>query len=167
MIRITERNQGETMPYRLPVTIAAFALALFAMLAPAAAQQPTQAQIGAIRQSCRSDYQAHCASVPTGGSAALACLQENASSLSPACGRAVAAVNGGAAAGASAPPAQRQSQPQGGGAGGLREACGADYRSYCRGIRPGGGRAMACLKENAASLSPNCQQALSSMRGAR
>ncbi len=40
--------------------------------APAAlAQQPSRAQIGAIRANCRADYQAHCASVPTGGLAAL------------------------------------------------------------------------------------------------
>ena len=34
----------------------------------AGAQQPSQAQADAIRQSCRGDYQAHCAGVPTGGS---------------------------------------------------------------------------------------------------
>jgi hypothetical protein len=41
-----------------------------ALAAPALAQQPTSAQAGAIRQACRDDYQAHCASVHTGGSAA-------------------------------------------------------------------------------------------------
>jgi hypothetical protein len=71
---------------------------LAALAAPALAQQPTSAQAGAIRQACRSDYQAHCASVPTGGSAALACLQQNAASLSPGCQQAVKAVGGGAGA---------------------------------------------------------------------
>ena len=47
--------------------------------------QPTQAQASAIRQNCRGDYQANCASVPTGGSEALACLQRNAAKISPAC----------------------------------------------------------------------------------
>ena len=44
----------------------------------ASAQQPTSAQASAIRSACRADYQANCAGVPTGGEAALACLQQNA-----------------------------------------------------------------------------------------
>jgi hypothetical protein len=55
--------------------------------------QPTQAQIGAMRQACRSDYMRVCSSVPTGGAAALQCLQQNEARLSPACGRAVAAAS--------------------------------------------------------------------------
>jgi hypothetical protein len=73
--------------------------ALLAALAlPAQAQQPTSAQASAIRQACRADYQAHCASVPTGGSAALACLQQNAASLSPGCQQALKSASGGGAA---------------------------------------------------------------------
>ena len=71
---------------------------ILALLASGAlAQQPTQAQANAIRQSCRSDYQAHCASVPTGGSAALQCLKDNLASLSPGCQGAVGATEGEAA----------------------------------------------------------------------
>ena len=55
--------------------------------------EPTQEEIGAIRGACRSDYMQACSSVPTGGAAALRCLQSHASSLSPACGQAVAAVS--------------------------------------------------------------------------
>ncbi|MGA8382237.1 MAG: hypothetical protein WB710_14035, partial [Stellaceae bacterium] len=62
---------------------------LFALALPAVAQQPTAAQRNAIRQACPADYQAHCASVPTGGRASLVCLQQHASSLSAACRRAV------------------------------------------------------------------------------
>jgi hypothetical protein len=61
----------------------------------AVAQQPSQAPIGAIRSACRSDYQAHGASVPTGGSAALECLQKNVASLSAPCQKAVTAAEGG------------------------------------------------------------------------
>src|SRR5215831_7232684 len=61
------------------------ALALGVFAESALAQQPTQAQTNAIRQSCRADYQTYCASVPAGGSAALGCLKENAATLSPAC----------------------------------------------------------------------------------
>ncbi len=59
-----------------------------------AAQQPTSAQISAIRSNCRSDYQRYCASVPTGGSAALQCLEQNSAKLSGACQQAVGAAMG-------------------------------------------------------------------------
>ena len=54
---------------------------------PTAAQQPSPAQASAIRSSCRGDYQAHCAGVPTGGQASLACLQQNMAGLSPVVGK--------------------------------------------------------------------------------
>src|SRR5712691_9259837 len=72
---------------------------------PAVAQKPTQAQINAMRQACRSDYQTYCSSVPTGGSAALTCLQQNAQSLSGPCQQAVAAVGGSASSAQSQRPA--------------------------------------------------------------
>ena len=67
-----------------------------------AAQQPTAAQGNAIRAACRADYQANCASVPTGGAAALACLQQNASRTSAACRQALSAVDSAAPAAAKA-----------------------------------------------------------------
>jgi len=42
----------------------------------------------------------------------------------------------------------------------IRGTCGADFRSYCRGAGVGGGRAIGCLRENAANLSPRCREAL-------
>jgi|GEM_PF-358029 len=68
----------------------AFALLLLGL--PGFAQQPSQAQIGAIRRACRGDYMAHCSSVPTGGRAALECLVRHESQLSPSCHDAVAAI---------------------------------------------------------------------------
>jgi hypothetical protein len=148
-------------------------LALASGIGAAAAQQPTQAQANAIRQSCRSDYQAHCASVPTGGSAALQCLQSNMASLSQGCHAAVAAVGGGGMAGA-APPAGAAApggaMPQGAMRGrmmGLRQACGGDFRSVCPGVMPGGGRALQCLADHQESLSEPCRAALAEARGAR
>jgi hypothetical protein len=64
----------------------------FAFAAPAFSQAPTDAQRSAIRSACRSDYQAHCASIQPGGAASLQCLQQNMSSLSPSCQTAVRAV---------------------------------------------------------------------------
>jgi hypothetical protein len=69
------------------------ALTVFALLtlgATAPAQQPTQAQISAIRSACRGDYQANCAGVPTGGQAALQCLQQHAAAVSTGCRNALA-----------------------------------------------------------------------------
>ena len=60
--------------------------------ASAFAQAPTDAQREAIRSACRSDYIAHCSSVPPGGLESLQCLQKNMSSLSGSCKSAVSAV---------------------------------------------------------------------------
>jgi hypothetical protein len=133
----------------------------------AGAQQPTQAQQNAIRQSCRADYQANCAGVPSGGMAALQCLQQHTASLSPSCGAAVGAVGAlgqGAAAAPATPPPRAQSvpaMPPREEMALMRSACGADYRRVCRGVRPGGGQAMQCLKANFQSLSAGCRRVLS------
>jgi hypothetical protein len=111
--------------------------------------------------------------VPPGGAAALQCLARNQAKLSAACGKAVAAVSGAStpttvattptAGGATAPAAAMVLRPMrpreelmv------LRSACGADVRSLCGGVAPGGGRIAQCLAGNAASLSPACRQVLS------
>ena len=147
-------------------------LSLFMVAGTAAAQQPTQAQIGAIKQSCRADYQANCSNVPTGGSAALQCLQGHMASLSPPCQTAVGAVAGGGgsvaapqAARSSGAPASSMSPRQEVAV--LRRSCGRDYRAYCQGVQPGGGRGMACLAANETRLSPGCRGALAEAHGAR
>ncbi|WP_245310075.1 cysteine rich repeat-containing protein, partial [Bradyrhizobium jicamae] len=43
----------------------------------------------------------------------------------------------------------------------LRSACGADVRSICGSVAPGGGRIVQCLATNAAQLSPACKDVLS------
>jgi hypothetical protein len=133
--------------------------------AAAPAGKPTNAQISAIRSACRSDYPKVCAGVPTGGAAALQCLEKNKTNVSAACGKAVGAVGGGtteAAAPAAAPAAALVLRPMrpreelfv------LRSACGGDVRSLCAGVEPGGGRIARCLGGNAASLSRACKEVL-------
>ena len=146
------------------------ALLLPALAATALAQQPSQAQIGAIKQSCRSDYQSVCSGVPTGGSAALQCLQGHMASLSPACQSAVGAIGGSAPAaqsqpspGAAPPPAMSPREE----AAMMRRSCGGDFRAYCQGVRPGGGRALGCLAQNQLRLSPSCKGALAEAWGQR
>jgi Cysteine rich repeat len=158
--------------------------------ASTAAKKPSSAQAAAIRSACRSDYMAHCASVPTGGAAALNCLKQNKSNLSANCQQAVNAAGGGAASGGAAAPAEGGAPAQGGAAADtataapdaapaaapmalrsmrprevlfvLRSACGADMRALCGDVPPGGGRIVQCLAAKAASLSPACHDVLGS-----
>lgn len=44
--------------------------------------------------------------------------------------------------------------------GAVRAACAEDYKALCSTVQPGGGRIIACLKENAGKLSAGCQKAL-------
>jgi hypothetical protein len=49
----------------------------------------------------------------------------------------------------------------------LRQACAADVRTLCPGVQPGGGALKACLRQNAAKVSPGCRTALKEARAAR
>ena len=42
----------------------------------------------------------------------------------------------------------------------MRQACGADYRAHCNGVRIVGGGALTCLVSHASSLSPTCKGVL-------
>ncbi len=175
------------------VWAAALVAATIGAAGDALAQQPSQAQLNALRSSCRSDYMAHCSSVPTGGAPALNCLKQHMPALSGGCRSAVNAISPAApapaaAAPAAAPaapppvmqaapappptmqaapaappaaaarkpgPAQRQAEAKA-----IGRACRADYRVHCAGIAPGGSASIACLKRNARTLSRECLQAL-------
>jgi hypothetical protein len=52
------------------------AAALFGV-GQAAAQQPSQDQIAAVKSNCRSDFMAKCWGVPRGGTEAFQCLKKN------------------------------------------------------------------------------------------
>jgi hypothetical protein len=45
----------------------------------------------------------------------------------------------------------------------VRTKCRAEYRAYCSDVDIGGGRVVACLQSNAASLSPACQSGLAEL----
>jgi hypothetical protein len=149
------------------------------------AGKPSSAQISAVRSACRSDYPKVCAGVPTGGAPALECLDKNKAKLSSACEKAVTAATGGGAAPASGGAPAAAAAPAATGAAAapaapvvivlrpmrpreelfvLRSACGADVRTICGGVAPGGGRIVQCLATNAASLSPACQDVLSQFK---
>ena len=175
------------------------ATSLMVLTSPLAAQQPTSAQRSAIREACRTDYEAHCANVPSGGKQALMCLQQNMANLSQGCQIAVGAVGkttaappvaappASAAAPVAPPPLAAAPVAPSGTVGAVtappappmramtprqeialvRTSCGEDFRMYCGNVQMGGGRAVACLRANAASLSPTCQNALMGMRRSR
>ena len=100
---------------RAAVLWVSLATAGIAIATPAYSQAPTDAQRSAIRAECRSDYKAHCASVPPGGMASLQCLQKNMSGLSSGCQSAVRAVEAPAESKAepapAAAPAKAESAP--------------------------------------------------------
>jgi hypothetical protein len=82
---------------------ALLAATLFAAATPALSQGPSEAQREAVKSQCRSDYMAHCSSIPPGGEASLQCLAKNMSSLSAGCASAVRAVEAAAAPKTEAP----------------------------------------------------------------
>lgn len=144
--------------------------------AGAPAKKPSSAQVAAIRSACRSDYQQNCAGVPTGGAAALNCLEKNKANLSANCQKAVDAASGaGSPAAGGAPADTATASPATAPAGALvlrpmrpremifvlRSACGQDVRALCAGVAAGGGRIIECLATQAASLSPACSNVLS------
>jgi hypothetical protein len=49
----------------------------------------------------------------------------------------------------------------------VRQACASDARALCSGVKPGGGRTAACMREHTDKLSQNCRQALSATRAPR
>jgi hypothetical protein len=142
--------------------------------------KPSSAQISAIRSNCRSDYPKVCAGVPTGGAAALECLEKNKAKLSATCGKAVAAASGGGAAPAAgnAAPATANAAPDAAAPAAApaplalrpmlpreilfvaRSACGPDVRALCAGVPVGGGRIIECLASQPAALSPACRDVL-------
>ncbi|MBV8506324.1 MAG: hypothetical protein JOZ11_11035 [Alphaproteobacteria bacterium] len=56
--------------------------------------------------------------------------------------------------------AQKPSQAQ---ISAVRQACPADYQTYCSNVPTGGSASLACLKRNAQSLSQSCQQAVAAI----
>ncbi|WP_244490466.1 hypothetical protein [Rhizobium sp. Root708] len=144
--------------------------------APAAPQstsvQPTQAQRNAVKSACQRDFMAQCPGVQPGGQHALSCLQQQSAKLSAPCQQAVSAIStttGSIAApsanAATAPATPKMAMPTFSPREEvviLRDACGPDFRSLCRMVPLGGGRGIACLRDNIQRVSPGCHRVLTS-----
>src|SRR4051812_29655545 len=168
---------------------AAITVAILINAAPAFAQAPSEAQREAIKSECRSDYIAHCSSIPPGGEASLQCLQKNMVSLAPGCQSAVKAVEAPAApkaesapatpkaesapaasttkpaAETAAPKAAAAKQPSSAQISAIRSACRSDYPKVCAGVPTGGAPALECLEKNKAKLSAGCEKAVAAASG--
>jgi len=138
----------------------------------ALAQAPSEARMQAIRSNCVSDYRANCSSVPTGGMAALVCLQRHENKLSNACWSAVEAVGGGSRATSRNSGSTITILPDGGA---FRDApvlsfgeelrlaadtCFRDFHLFCPDVPVGHGNALFCLKVHGPKLEPACRRAL-------
>ena len=93
-------------------------------------------QARAENDACRADVQKFCKDVKPGGRRIIDCLKQHESQLSEGCkGRGAQAKKKGQA---------------------FRAACASDHEKFCKEVRPGAGRIIACLKKHQSALSANC-----------
>ena len=85
---------------------------------------------------CAADVKKFCGDVKPGQGAIAKCMKAHETELSPACRE---------SSKARAEKAER-----------VREECKADAEKLCKGIAPGGGRILSCLKSRQPELQPAC-----------
>lgn len=123
------------------------AAALASLLAVAAAG-PAAAQ--SVFEACDAEIAARCADVQPGGGRLVACLYAHEDKLSESCDAAVADV-----ADLLDLFFERVRY--------AKQQCLPDITKLCADVDLGGGRLISCLKDNAASLSPECGAVVSEM----
>jgi hypothetical protein len=94
---------------------------------------------------CAADAKKFCGDVKPGGGRVVKCMKSHEAELSPACQAEMKRAE------------ERIEQ--------VKEECNADAKKFCKGIRPGGGRILACLKSHQSELAPAC--AAEFQRGAK
>jgi hypothetical protein len=92
-----------------------------------------QGQLG----SCADDIAKLCKEVNPGGGRLAECLKENEKELSPACA-------------ASIKDTKKKLKD-------AHQACADDVQKFCKGVKPGQGRIVNCLREHNKDLSTTCQ----------
>jgi hypothetical protein len=98
-----------------------------------------------VSSACQGDVAKLCPNVQKGGGRILQCLRQNAAQLSDGCRTTLKHVAG---------------EMREGGAMEWMRACRDDIPKLCQGVEPGGGRIVACLKQNSGSVSAGCKSAL-------
>jgi hypothetical protein len=148
-------------PAALPPKQAVVAPPAAAAPAPAAAAVPTPQQLGAIKFTCRRDFQVHCRGVPPGGTEAVACLQRNAGKLTPDCKTSLVDIGDAVppAGVALAPTSHTPNAPIAMTAV-IGRACTRDLLLHCRNTGVGDGQKIACLMARGQKLAVLCKTAL-------
>jgi len=96
------------------------------------------------QEACGPDVERLCKGVPPGEGRILACLEEHRDEISPIClERARAEID------------KVRSKIQN-----WQQACGADVQKHCKGVPPGQGRILNCLRQHSGQVSPACRDTL-------
>lgn len=109
-------------------------------MALAGAAAPTMAADNAPKREgpCAADVKKFCGDVKPGEGRIARCMKSHEKDLSPACREHEAAVKA------------RVKE--------AHEACRGDVEKFCKDVKPGGGRIIACLKSHEKDLSPACRE---------
>ncbi len=94
---------------------------------------------------CSDDAAKLCKGVKPGEGRIVNCLKEHKDQLSPACKEHIA-------------KAKDEVKE-------AKEACHDEIQKLCKGIRPGGGRIVQCLRQHESELTPACKEHISKPRG--
>ena len=94
---------------------------------------------------CADDAKKFCSSVKPGEGRVYQCLMGHSGEINPACRDQLTA----------AKAAYDK----------FEQACGADAEKYCKGVPPGRGRVLSCLKGRESDLSPSCRDEYSKAKG--
>lgn len=94
---------------------------------------------------CADDAAKLCKGVQQGEGRIANCLKEHKNELSPACKENIAKA--------------REEIKE------AKEACDEDIQKLCKGVQPGGGRIVKCLKQHEGDLSPACKEHIAKPRG--
>jgi cysteine rich repeat protein len=117
------------MSMRNVIVTIAFAVFAAGVAADAGAQQRREGP-------CAADVKKFCGDVKPGQGAIAKCMKAHEAELSPECRE---------TSKARAEKAER-----------VREECRGDAEKFCKGIAPGGGRILSCLKSRQQELQPAC-----------
>ena len=96
---------------------------------------------------CRDDAAKLCKDVQKGEGRVARCLKEHANELSPACKENIGRM--------------KEEIKE------VAEACKDDAAKVCKGVEPGKGRILRCLKQHEGELSPGCKEHVDKPRGKR
>jgi hypothetical protein len=96
---------------------------------------------------CAADAAKFCKGIEPGEGRIAKCMKEHENELSPACKARISEF--------------KEEVKE------FAEACKGDAEKNCKGVKPGGGRILQCLKAHESSLSPQCREKMGEAKGKR